>query len=172
MKAHLGFSKALLFAAFFLSVSAFGLVEAAEEGALKIGDPPPKIILSDLNGHTMTIPGDFKGKVVIIHFWAVWCSRCLEELSALQSIYINHKQKGLVVIAINQGQSKEEVRSFVKKLGITYPVSLDPDKKLGKQYGVSVLPRTFILQRNGLMKYKIVGETDQDQLRKLIMKVL
>jgi len=148
------------------------LARAVEKGSLRIGEPPPKITLPDLNRYNVTIPDDFKGKVVIIHFWAVWCRQCLEELSTLESLYTNYKRKGLIIVAINVGQSEEEVRSFVKKVKITYSVFLDPVRKVAKKYGVSGLPKTFILERDGLIKYKIYGEATEDKLKKLVLSIL
>jgi peroxiredoxin len=145
---------------------------AAERRALKIGDPPPRFVLQDLNGGKVTVPDDLQGKAVIIHFWADWCQYCLEEMPALDALYREYRGKGLEILAVNVGQSPEAAKAFMKRVRVSYPVLLDTDSSTAKQYSVLGLPRTFFLDRKGRIKYKLLGEASSETLERLINNTL
>jgi cytochrome c biogenesis protein CcmG, thiol:disulfide interchange protein DsbE len=148
-------------------------VSAAERALLRTGDQPPYISLNALHGHPVAIPDDVRGKVAIIHFWADTCGHCREELPALEAIYSRYRQRGLVIMAINVGQSAAYVRQFAGSLKLTYPILFDDaEGKAVSAYSVIGLPRTFILDRNGVIKYKIIGEATEETLRKLLQPLL
>lgn len=151
-----------------LAVTAHG----AERVMLKIGDPPPPFTLQDTEGRTVTAPGEFKGKAVVVHFWADWCTYCLEEMPVLDGLYRQYGKQGLVIYAVNVGQGLDAVRAFLGRTKVTYPVLLDPDSRTAKAYGVLGLPRTFFIDRKGNIKYKLLGEASGDTLRKLVMNTL
>ena len=160
----------LALAAAFLLAAPSG--RAADRMVLKIGDPPPAFSLPDLDGRTVTVPDDLRGKAVIVHFWADWCQFCLEEMPALDSLYRQYRDKGLVIIAVNVGQSAAAARAYAQRVGISYPVLLDGESRTAKQYGVQGLPRTFFLDRKGRIKYKLLGEASVETLRKLALNTL
>jgi len=149
------------------------LPKTVQPGAvLRIGDPVPRVMMNDLMGKKITVPDSVKGNVAIIHFWAEGCSSCAKEMPALESLYTAFKKKGLLVIAVNVGQSPDKVTAFIRKMRVTYPVALDPENNTAKQYGALVLPMTFFLDRNGFIKYKILGEATEEILKKLVIKML
>ena len=140
---------------------------------LRIGDTPPRGNVTDLNGRAVRIPDDLRGKVVILHFWASGCSSCREEMPAMEALYARYDKKGLVILAVNVGQSKEAVKAFMADLKITYPILLDPDRKMAGEYEVISVPRAFILDRNGLIRFKIVGSgASMEKLNKLVSSLL
>lgn len=149
-----------------------GIQGAAQAASLKIGDSAPAITLADLNGHAVSIPEDLTGKAVVIHFWVDSCIFCLEEMPALERLYKEFQGKGLIIVAINVGQTPERVRAFVSKVKVSYPVLLDPDRKMAKTYGVLGFPRTFMLNRKGVIKYKILGDATEEMLKKLVLNIL
>jgi len=144
----------------------------AERSLLKIGDPPPQFSLLDIEGKTVSAPGDFSGKAVVVHFWADWCTYCLEEMPVLDKLYQQYKKQGLMVYAVNVGQGLDAARAYVNKVKITYPVLLDSDSRTAKSYGVLGLPRTFFIDRKGNIKYKLLGEASGETLRKLVLNTL
>jgi len=151
-------------------VAAFpGSIHAA---SLKIGDRAPRVSLPDREGRSVLIPDDLSGKVVVIHFWADTCPYCLEEMPALERIFQEYKGSGLVVVAVNVGQSSDRVNAYVERVEVTYPVLLDQEMTAARAYRVGALPRTFMLDRKGNIRYKILGDATEDTLRKLIRKLM
>jgi len=165
------FRPAATFLALFLCVNA-SVALAAGKTPLRVGDTPPRVSLSDLNGSAVRIPDDFRGKVVILHFWAGGCSSCKEEMPALDKLYAKYGRKGLVVLAVNVGQRTETVKRLAKEVGVTYPVLLDPDRKMADSYDVVGVPRTYMVDRKGVIRYKILGGASDEMLKKQILSLL
>jgi peroxiredoxin len=155
-----------------LLCAAWSAASAAERGGLKIGDPIPPFTLTALDRKPITLPDDGKGRVVVIHFWAAWCRYCLEEMPALENLYQRYREKGLMIYAVNVHQTDLVAQEYAQRIRISYPVLLDLEGKTAKQYGVIDLPRTFILDRRGTIRYKLIGEASEDTLNTLIKKAL
>ena len=143
----------------------------AERVMLKIGDPPPSFSLQALDGRIVTL-ADFKGKAVVMHFWADWCTYCLEEMPVLDGLYRQYRDRGLMIYAVNVGQGRDAAMAFVQKMKVAYPILLDSDSRTSKTYGVLGLPRTFFIDRKGNIKYKLLGEASGETLRKLVLNTL
>jgi len=151
---------------------AAGWCDAAGKAPLRIGDVPPAATLPDLNGDPLTIPDGVRGKVVILHFWTDWCTYCLVEMPALESLYNRYRDQGLVVVAVNVGQTKETVAAFLGKVRVTYPVLLDAGTKVTRAYGVLGVPRTFFLDRGGAIRFRVLGDATEETLHKLVRKMM
>ena len=152
----------------FLAATVF----ATDRAALRVGDPLPSQTLPALVGPVMTIPDDVKGKVTIIHFWTDWCGSCGVVMPALDLLYVHYQQKGLQIISINMGQEKGQVKKFIDKLKISYPVLMDRKKVSVSVYSVIGMPRTYILDRKGIVRYKFVGEVPEEEIRKFVLNLL
>ena len=138
------------------------------DAALKIGDAFPKTAVSDRQGKPVALPDDFKGKVVLIHFWATWCPFCIKEIRALESIYGAYREKGLMSFSVNVGEDNQTIAAFLKNETVTYPILMDRNSEAARQCGVTGLPTTFICDRNGVIKYKIIGEINKSGLERLL----
>jgi thiol-disulfide isomerase/thioredoxin len=125
-----------------------------------------------VNGSSINVPDDIKGRVAIIHFWTEGCSSCMREMPEMESLYSAHKDKGLSIIAVNVGQEREAVEASIRNMKITYTVALDRDGKASRKYQVSALPRTFFLDRNGVVRYNLFGEANEALLKQLVDKLL
>ncbi len=154
-----------------LGILSFSM-NAAGKTPVRIGDPFPSFSLPDLSGSSLSLPGGMSGKVVIIHFWTDSCGNCRDEMPALETLYRHYGGRGLGIVAINVGQSVAQVAKFVDGLKITYPVLLDADGKAAAICGVFGLPRTFILDREGVIRQKIIGEATEETLKKLLLPIL
>jgi cytochrome c biogenesis protein CcmG, thiol:disulfide interchange protein DsbE len=139
---------------------------------LRIGDTVPSITLSGVNGTAARIPESFRGKVVILHFWRIGCSSCRLEMPAMDVLYKQYRKKGLEILAVNVGQKKEVVRSFTTGLSVSYPLLIDPDEKGARLLGVTDVPRTYIIDRKGTVRYRILGGATPEILKKLILSLL
>jgi len=142
------------------------------EAALRIGTLLPSITLPGVAGAPARIPDNLRGKVVLLHFWAVGCSSCRKEMSALDGLYGAYRRKGLEILAVNVGQRREIVKTSAAELKVSYPILLDADRKAAVLFDVAGLPCTYILDRNGVIRYKIIGDAAGENLKKLILSIL
>ncbi len=124
------------------------------------GDKAPEFRLPDMNGQIVNL-SDLRGKVVMIHFWATWCPPCVEEIPMLASL--NQQLTGtdfaMLAISVDEGGAPD-VGSFLQKTGLSVPVLLDPDRATASRYGTFKFPETYILDRGGIVRYKIIGPGD------------
>ena len=122
-----------------------------------------------------TTLASFKGKVVLINFWASWCEACMAEMPSIQKLYDTYKSKGLEVIAVNLDDNPDRVvASVVKRLGITFPVYLDTDGELNRIFNVVAIPFNVVADRNQKIIWSESGERDwaSDEVQAEIKKLL
>ena len=153
----------------------FALLSAgtsAAAAAVRVGDLLPKLALTDLKGAPFVIPDGVRGKVTVILFWTAGCSSCKEDIPALDALYREYQRKGLIVVAVNLGESPDSVRAALKGLGVSYPVLIDQQSRSTASYDVIGVPRVFVLDRNGSVRLKIVGSTPRETIRKSIQSLL
>jgi peroxiredoxin len=112
----------------------------------------------------VAIPADVKDKVVFIHFWVSSCSYCVKEMCTLESFSRRHHAEGVRAFSINAGETRHSAMRYTENLKISYPILLDPDLSVTKSYGVSGVPTTYILDREGVLIFKILGEITADKL--------
>lgn len=116
---------------------------------LGVGDKAYNFALSDLDGRPATL-SDFEGQPVMVNFWATWCPPCRLEMPEFQGAFEAHQQDGLVILAVNEYEDAEVVRSFFyDEMGFTYTPLLDSDGEVGKAYGAVGLPATFFIAPDG-----------------------
>ncbi len=148
---------------------------ACDNGAhgLKKGDPAPEFSLPGLGkGEFVTFPADFQGKVVAIRFWADWCPYCDHEMRELEPVYQKYRDRGLVILAINVHQDQPTASRFAKRLGISYNVLLDTQGKTAAAYQVIGLPTTYLIDHNGRISTKIIGESTAQLFERLVAELL
>lgn len=141
------------------------------ESSWNIGMKAPEVSVLDLNDKVVKL-SDFKGNVVALRFWSSACKACVNEMPAIDDIGKKYSGRGMVILAVNIGESKETVERFVKKLNISYPVLLDPAHIAAKKYGVIGVPTTFFIDRNGIAKKAVVGAIAQKEFEKTIVGML
>ena len=142
------------------------------EAVMRIGGTVPQVTLSGIDGAPVRIPESVKGKVAILHFWQMGCSSCKLEMPAMDTLYKQYRRKGLEILAVNVGQKKETVRTFAAELGVSYPLLIDPEEKASRLFGVTDVPRTYVIDRNGIVRYRIFGGATPETLKKLILSLL
>ena len=108
---------------------------------------------------------DFRGRVVLLNFWATWCGPCKEEMPAMERLYQKFREQGLVVVAVSNDSegSTRSVARFVKESGLTFPVGLDPRLRVASLYGVRVLPVSLIIDRKGRITHIALGPREWDR---------
>jgi peroxiredoxin len=100
---------------------------------------------------------EHRGKTVIVNFWATWCPPCREEMPALERLYRQHKDRGLVLVAVSIDADPKLVPPYVKESKLTFPVALDPKAEVANKYGVRALPSSFVVDRQGTMAALALG---------------
>jgi peroxiredoxin len=150
----------------------FALSGCTKKSPPEVGKVLPKFTLSDLKGDKITVPDDFAGKVLVVRFWVDWCKSCAIEMPIMDETYSKYKDRGLVVIAVNVGQTKNVAEAFVTKLKLSYPVVLDTDSAITNKFGVKAVPFTFIVDRKGIIRKRILGEAGKETIEKIIQDLL
>jgi len=100
---------------------------------------------------------DHRGKVVLVNFWATWCPPCREEMPAMERLYRQQKDRGLVLVAVSLDADPAVVPPYVKTSGLTFPIAHDPKAEIGNKYGVRALPSSFVIGRDGAMVALALG---------------
>ncbi len=116
--------------------------------ALELRDPAGKL-------HKLA---DYRGKVVVVNFWATWCPPCREEMPSMQALRMELAGKGFEVLAVNLMESSERIAAFRDSELIDLPVLMDRDGAAAKRWKVSMLPASFVIDRKGAIRYQLVGE--------------
>jgi thiol-disulfide isomerase/thioredoxin len=135
----------------------------------------PGFALADMDGeqHRLT---DYKGKVVLVNFWATWCPPCRREMPALEVLYLKYRERGLIVLAVNQWEDADHVFAYMGQLNVfpTFPVLFDPESRVSADYGVKGLPTSFLVDRQGRLVYRAIGgrEFDHPDIERLLQTLL
>lgn len=164
------FGRFALFSLILLTIGMIGCSGKKME-SVQIGNAAPEFSLSDQTGKTHNLAGH-GGRVVLIRFWADWCPNCKEEMPKIDEVYKKLKNKGFTVIAINVKQSEEAVAAFVKEYGISFPTPLDKEAVTAGRYGVIGLPTTFIIDKNGKIMEKVMGDMTKEDVERLVTPLL
>jgi peroxiredoxin len=112
--------------------------------------------LADLAGKEQSL-SQYRGKIVLLNFWATWCKPCTTEMPAMQTMYDKLRDKGFVVLAVNELEDDAKVREHIKQYGHTFPVLMDHDNKVANQFGVFGLPVSVFIDQEGRVQEYIKG---------------
>jgi peroxiredoxin len=128
--------------------------------APKEGDAAPDFRLTSLSGGDVRL-SELRGKVVLVNFWASWCSYCREEIPSLVTLNTAMAGKNFRMLTISiDNDGKTAIAPFFNKLGISLPTLFDMDGSVGKSYGITGVPETFIVDKKGTIRKKVVGPID------------
>jgi cytochrome c biogenesis protein CcmG/thiol:disulfide interchange protein DsbE len=142
----------------------------ARPAAPRVGSPAPDFELKDLDGKTVRL-SDLKGKPVLINFWATWCPNCKEDMPGLEKAYQKYRDQGVVFLGVDQGESADTVRNFVKKNGYSWTFLLDSDMKVSMSYRASAIPMTFFIDREGVLQDIHIGPFIPSTLESKLAKI-
>jgi len=111
-----------------------------------------ELILPDLSGQQRNLD-EFAGKVLLVNFWASWCMPCLEEMPSMQRLTAAMRGKPFAIVAVNVGEAKRRVQATAKRLKLDFSILLDKDSTVFKDWGATVLPTSYVLDRSGRVRY-------------------
>jgi peroxiredoxin len=122
--------------------------------------------LNDTEGREWHLQ-ELRGKIVLVNFWATWCPPCRKEMPDLQSLFDQYKGKGLIVLSISD-EPQSKVQPFVESQGITYPVLLDPGRKVNELYQVEGIPKSFVYDRDGKLVAQSIDMRTRGQFQEML----
>jgi thiol-disulfide isomerase/thioredoxin len=135
-----------------------------------VASPPIEVVT--LDGRSID-PAVLRGRVVVLNFWATWCLPCRVEMPALQSLHDRYAGEGLIVLGLStDAEGEEVVRSYVEKRELTFPVALADPATRWAFGGVEKIPTTFIVDRDGVIRYKVVGYFASPGLKRAVRRLL
>jgi peroxiredoxin len=139
------------------------LSDEIQSSAALIGEPAPNFALINLEGDSVSL-SDYEGKIVLVNFWATWCPSCISEMPDYEQVFQRH-QADFVVLGINLQENGGHVQQYADGLGLTFPVLLDQDGRVTtRQYQVTGMPGSFIVDRQGDIYYRHVGPMNAETL--------
>jgi thiol-disulfide isomerase/thioredoxin len=131
--------------------------KAADFRFVRISGPMPRISGATLQGGRL-VPADYRGRVVLVNFWASWCAPCRREQAGLEALWRRLGPAGRVrFIGVDYRDAAPAARSFLRELGVTYPSVADPRGTLGARFDVPFLPATILVDAGGRLRYRLVG---------------
>ena len=135
----------------------------------------PDFTLEDMDGKSYALH-DFRGKVVLVNFWATWCPPCRKEMPALEALYKKLGDESFTVLAVNQWEDPDHVFAYTGELNVfpTFPILFDPESNISEAYGVKGLPTSFLIDKQGRLAYRAVGGRafDHPQVEQLVRTLL
>jgi len=122
--------------------------------------PADAFTVRDLSGKLVSL-GDFRGRVVLLNFWATWCAPCAKEMPSMERLYQAYGAKGLVIVGMSVDTgAPQEVKAFAEKLKITFPILHDRDSIVSRHYSIPGVPVSYLIDRKGRVAYRVLGEYD------------
>jgi cytochrome c biogenesis protein CcmG/thiol:disulfide interchange protein DsbE len=154
------FGGALVVLLALLALLAGGLRRAG--GGPEIGQPAPDFTLQLYGGGELTL-SDLRGKVVLINFWASWCDPCRDEAPALERMWREYKDRGVVFIGVDYVDVESSARDYMAEFDITYPNGLDKGQRISRAYHIRGVPETFFIDKNGNIAPIMINGKPQDR---------
>ncbi len=131
----------------------------------------PDFHLTILDGEETSL-SDYRGKVVAVNLWATWCPPCRAELPGMNAVYDAYHEDGFVLLAVNGREEESLVSKFINEEGFTFPVLLDPQGQVMSIYSVYSFPTTYIIDRDGVIRYVQTGPISAQDFEKIIVPLL
>jgi peroxiredoxin len=135
-----------------LLLAALGWASGASVAALAPSSPAPDFTLRGTDGKNLRL-GEQRGRVVMVNFWATWCGPCRVEMPHLNRLYEKYRSAGFVLFGVNVDEDIRNAVVLAQKLGLKFPVLADSDKRVSKQYDVTAMPSTVLIDRDGRVRH-------------------
>jgi len=144
-------------------IALLGILGAVPCGAAELqpwrGGPAPELVLQALDGPAHRL-ADYRGRVVLVNFWATWCEPCRDEMPSMQRLKEKLAGRPFAVLAVNLDESEARIRVFLSQVKVDFSILLDPGRKAGKSWNARILPASFVVGPDGRVRYSVVGELD------------
>ncbi|MBZ0095206.1 MAG: TlpA family protein disulfide reductase [Sulfuricella sp.] len=146
-----------------LFISCLFLLASAQAQDLKPwkGGPTPPLALNGINGKPIKLE-DYRGKVVMVQFWATWCPPCRKEMPSMMRLQAKLAGKPFVILAVNMGETEKDVKDFLTQVNADFTILMDSDGKAITAWKVFVAPSTFLVDPKGNIRYALQGGAEWD----------
>ncbi|OGQ88171.1 MAG: hypothetical protein A2512_02395 [Deltaproteobacteria bacterium RIFOXYD12_FULL_56_24] len=134
----------------------------------EVGKPAPDFTLVDTKGKTWKL-AELKGQVVFLNFWATWCPPCRQEMPSMQVVYASMPKDKFTMLAVLSNDDPALADAMAAKIGTTFPILIDPANKAGQAYGLTGVPETYIIDKQGILREKFMGAVHWDSVESLQM---
>jgi thiol-disulfide isomerase/thioredoxin len=148
-------------------VQAFSMPGQQQAESELVGKKAPPFTLTDTQGRSVSLAA-YKGRVVVLDFWATWCNPCRIEMPRVEKLHQELKSKGLVVLGVNYAESPELVKRFLAKTPYSFRILLDRKGEIGNKYRADAIPTLVVVGRDGLIKSYFRGVTEESRLRQAV----
>jgi cytochrome c biogenesis protein CcmG/thiol:disulfide interchange protein DsbE len=145
--------------------------DPAASSGISQGNRARDFTLEAVDGGQVSL-SDYEGNVVLVNFWATWCSPCRDEIPSFEAAYRVYKDKGFVVLGINVEESRSAVEPFVAEMDVTFPMLLDEQGKVMNEYRALGLPMSLLVDREGVISVRHMGYLSDGQLKKYLDELL
>jgi peroxiredoxin len=153
--------KKLLFLLIILSIPLFITSCGKDKPVATVGQPAPDFTLVDLTGKSWKL-SELKGHVVFVNFWATWCSPCVREMPSMQKLYTMMPTSKFKMLAVLINDDPAIAKNFARQFGITLPILDDNKNTVAPKYGITGVPETFIIDKQGILRAKFLGPAEWD----------
>jgi DsbE subfamily thiol:disulfide oxidoreductase len=140
-------------------------------GAKAMNEPVPALAGDTVQGGAVAVD-DLQGKVVVVNFWATWCTPCRNEQPELVRLSGDYRDQGVEFLGVNERDDNAKARAWVKEFGVSYPSIVDEPGAWADDFALFGLPDTYVIDRAGVIRWAVYGQTDATQLKRLIDQVL
>ncbi len=144
-------------------------IPGVDLGEVQEGNQAPDFTLTTLDGEELKL-SDYRGKKVILNFWATWCPPCKAEMPHMQSFYEeNHEEVEVIAVNLtNMDKGEEAINTFVEDYELTFAIPLDEAGDIGMQYQAFTIPTSYAIDKNGIIQKKIIGPMDEAMINSIV----
>ena len=140
-----------------LLLASASIAGSAQELKAWTGGATPPLALADLEGKPHRLEA-YRGKVVLVNFWATWCEPCRDEMPSIGKLRDSLAGRPFVVLAVNLAESEARIRGFIERVPMNFPVLLDRDSAVAKAWQARILPASYLIGPDGRIRYSVLGE--------------
>src|SRR5712692_6032282 len=142
-----------------LGAFVYVIFDSLQEKIVSVGDTAPEFTITADNGHTVST-SNFGGRLLVLNFWATWCTPCIQELPSLNQFQKQFRQSGVVVLGVSVDKDEKAYRDFLSRVNVSFLTARDPQNKINADYGTFRYPETYFIDSKGKVVQKIVGPAD------------
>lgn len=128
---------------------------------VELDRPAPDFTLVDTTGRTWIL-SELKGRVVLVNFWASWCQPCLQEMPSMEALNRFLPKDRFIMLSILFNDAPVLAENIAEKLNLTFPILIDPENSAARAYGLTGVPETYIIDREGILRKRFIGPVDWD----------